>query len=169
MYKQALNIGTLAGIAAFALFLLMYYIGLSPISIGKFTGFWIPIVAILWVNLKVRREVLGGYLTYAQGFLTGLLTVLVWSTFKGFSMYIFMILFDQHVIDQYIQFTESYFAFLENFSGESFEQKPEIQEMMKGLTPWKIMLGDINMNIIFGALCTFIIPFITKRTPRHSG
>lgn len=157
--------GTLAGMVAFMLFLLMFYIGISPISIGKFVGFWVPVAAIIWVIIKVKRECFGGYLTYSQGFITGMVTVLTWASFKGFAMYIFMTVINQHVIDQYADFTSKYFDFVENISGEQFMDRTQVMEMIKELTPWKVMLADINMNVLFGSIIAFMVPVIFRKNP----
>jgi hypothetical protein len=166
MYKASLNIGTLAGIISFAIFLILYAVGISPLSIGKFIGFWVPIVAVIWVNIHVREKTLGGAMTYLQAYLSGSVSILVWCTFKGFCMYIFMILFKQHVIDQYFQFTANYISFVENYTGASIQEKIDLKELRAGVTPWGLMMADISNNLIFGSIMTFIIAFFTKRTPK---
>lgn len=166
MYKIPLNIGTLAGIAAFALFLLLYYIGFSPVSFGKFIGFWIPIGAIIWANMKVRKENLGGYMTYMQGFLCGMVTMLVWCSFKGFAMYIFMTTIDQHVIDQFISFTHQYMELEEELTGEVSKSRSIMEPYLKTLTPWKLMENDISNNVFYGTFVVSITAFITKKQPK---
>jgi hypothetical protein len=166
MYKIPLNIGTLAGMVSFGLFLGMYYLGLSPLSVGKFIGFWVPIAAIIWANLQVREKVLAGTMTYFQAFLTGSLTVLVWCTFKGFCMYIFMTAFNQHVIDQYFEFTESYIRYAEQLTGDNIGDQIDLDELKKGVNPWNLMMADISNNTIFGSFISFIVAFITKRAPK---
>jgi hypothetical protein len=166
MYKNSLNIGTLAGIMAFTLFLLLYYIGISPLGIARFIGMPIPIMAVIWAGLKTRNQVLGGTMTFTQAFLSGSVTVLVWCTFKGFCMYIFMVAFKQHVIEQYIQFWNDYVEFVRVFSKEDASQYIDLELLAKDATPSLLMMGDITNNIIFGSFISMVIAFIIKRAPR---
>ncbi len=165
MYKIPLNIGTLAGLVAFALFLILYAVGVSPVSL-KFVGFWIPVVAILYANIHTRRVVLGGNMTYAQGFLCGMITMLIWCSFKGFAMYIFMTLFNQHVIEQYVDFTHKTFEIYENTTNQAMQNKDEVEKFLETLTPWKLMIFDINNNALYGSLLVIISAFITRRLPK---
>jgi hypothetical protein len=162
MYKTSLNIGTLAGIAAFLVFLVLYYIGISPIGFGKVMGFWIPVVAVVWTNMKVRDKVLGGFMTYMQAFTIGIITIIVWCTFKGFCMYIFMTAFDQHVLVQYQHFVESFNGFMER-TGQDTSTLDELSQIAKEATPWGLMISDISNNTLFGSFVCFIVSFITMR------
>lgn len=157
--------GTLAGMVAFALFVITFYLGISPISIGKFVGCWVPVVAMLLVIRKVKTECFQGYLSYSQGFITGMVTVLIWASFKGFSMYIFMTLLHQPVIEQYADFTDKYIDFFESLTGQPIADKDQTKLLIAELTPWKVMVYDINMNVMFGSFFAFIFPFIFRKNP----
>ena len=165
MYKTSLNIGTLAGLMAFGLFVALYYIGFTPLGPGKLLGLWIPIAAVVWTNLYMRNRVLGGKITYLQAFVSGILTILVWSTCKGFCMYIFIMLGNQRVITQYTDFMQHYVHFVENITGENMSEQIDLEKLIAEATPWKLMVGDISNNISFGVFICFIISFITARSP----
>ncbi len=166
MYKTSLNIGTLAGIIAFSLFVALYYIGLSPLGVGKFLGFWIPIGAVIWATIKVRDKDLGGTMTYMQAFLSGTITILTWASFKGFCIFIFITSIDHGVVDQYIEFTQGYLKLLEGTGNDALLEQIDMEEIKAAATPWNLMVGDIFNNTFFGTFVAFIVAFITKRSPK---
>lgn len=166
MYKTSLNIGTLAGIIAFCIFLLMYAVGVSPLGMGKFLGFWVPIAAIFGSGLKIRKDVLGGNMSFSQAFISGLLTVLVWCTFKGFCIYIFITTFENHVIEQYLDFIRWYFEMAEKTGNADLIKQLNMNDVIAAATPGNLMMGDISNNIIFGSAVAFISAFILKRNPK---
>lgn len=163
MYKTPLNIGTLAGLVAFALFWVMYSIGLSPFGIGKLLGFWIPIAAVFGATIRVRKEVLGGVMSFGQAFISGLLTILIWCTCKGFCIYIFISTFENHVIEQYIEFIRMYFETAQKTGSADLIKQFDINEIIATATPWNLMMGDISNNILYGSFVAFISAFILKR------
>jgi hypothetical protein len=167
MYKTSLNIGTLAGIIAFLIFLVMYFIGLSPLGMGKFFGFWVPVAAIFWGTIRIRKEVLGGSITFSQAFGAGLLTMLVWCTFKGFCMYIFMTAFENHVIEQYMDFIRWYFEMASKTGNDDLIKQLDMNEITTAATPWNLMLGDISNNILYGGFIALVSAFILKRNPKQ--
>lgn len=167
MYKNALNIGTLAGMISFSLFLALYYIGLSPLGVFKIIGVPIPLLAIIWAALKTRKENPGGNITFMQGFLVGSVTTLVWCTFKGFCIYIFITVFKQDVIEQYLQFWTDYVELAKSMNQEDSVSIIDLEEMRKEATAGMLMFKDIGDNLIFGSGISFIVALIVKRVPKN--
>ena len=159
----------MAGMVAFALFLLMYAIGLSPFGIGKFFGFWVPIAGVFLATTKIRKDTLAGVMTFSQAFISGIITVLVWSTFKGFCIYIFIMSFENHVIDQYLAFIRMYFEMAEKTGNADLIKQFDMNEIITAATPWNLMMGDISNNILFGGVVALISVFILKKTPKQQG
>jgi hypothetical protein len=157
MYKTSLNIGTLAGIVAFTIFLLMYYLGVSPLGIGKLAGFWVPIGAVVWVNIKIKTHIQETDKPFFQALAAGMITILVWASFKGFCMYIFTTLFEQRVIEDYLDL-------LRNLDSGAFFDQMDIDELAEVANPWNIMLGDISNNIVYGSLIALAGSFINRRS-----
>jgi hypothetical protein len=166
MYKNALNIGTLAGMVSVAFFLALYYVGLSPLGPFKYIGFPVPILAIMWAAFKTRKEYLGGNMTFMQGFLLGSVTTLVWCTFKGFCIYIFLTVFEQHVIEQYIQFWVDYIEVAKSMGQVNSVNMIDLEDIKANATPIDLMFGDISNNLVFGSGMSFIIGLILKRVPK---
>jgi hypothetical protein len=166
MYKTSLNIGTLAGIIAFAIYMAVYAVGVSPYGMGRYLGFWVPILAVLWTTYKVRKDVLGGAITFPQAFSVGLLTILTWCTFKGFCSYIFITMFENHVLDQYVEFLKWYYELLEKTDNKEFAQQFDMNDMISKATAWNLMLADISNNILYGSGITLISALIFKKQPK---
>jgi hypothetical protein len=156
MYKIPLNIGTLAGMVGVSLFLLMYYAGVSPLGIGKLAGFWVPIGAIIWVHIKMKDSIRQSEKPFFRALASGMITVLIWASFKGFCMYIFMTLFEQQVIADYLEL-------LRNLDSGKFFNPSDMQEITEAATPWNLMVGDISNNIVYGSLIALAGAFISRR------
>lgn len=163
MYKNALNIGTLAGLTAFGIFLMLYYMGVTPFGIAKFLGTPIPIIAIIWAGLKTRDKGFGGNISFMQAFLVGLITTLIWCTCKGFCMYIFMTVFPQQVIDQYLSFLTEYVEMAKSMDQEEMAGMINLEEIKTQATPMFLMTADISNNLIFGSAVSFVVALIIKR------
>jgi len=163
MYKNALNIGTLAGLTAFGIFLMLYYLGVTPFGVGKYLGTPIPIIAIIWAGIKTKRGFFNGDITFMQAFLIGLITTLIWCTCKGFCMYIFMTAFPQQVIEQYLQFLTEYVELAKSMNQDEMANMFNLEEIKTQATPMFLMTADISNNLIFGSAISFIVALIIKR------
>ncbi len=166
MYKKALNIGTLAGLCAFGLFLSLYYLGVSPFGLGRVLGVPIAVTAIIWTQIATRNKVLGGNITFLQAFMVGSITTLIWCTCKGFCMYIFMTVFEQQVIEQYLTFLTEYIELAKSMNQEDAVSMIDMEEIRNQTSPSSLMIADISNNIMFGSLVSFISALIIKRTPK---
>src|SRR5688572_9877069 len=156
MYKNALNMGTLAGIASFMLFLILYYIGISPLGVAKIIGIPVPIILLVLLGLRTRKlippEELSKMLVFKQLLLKGFVMIMVWCSFKSFCIYIFITIFEPDVIAQYIEFTKNYIAFLDKLSPEDISSLVDMEAIERDATPGALAVADAVNNTIFGGI-----------------
>lgn len=164
--------GTLAGIASFMLFLILYYIGISPLGIAKIIGIPVPIILLVLLGLRTRKlipaEELSKMLVFKQLLLKGFVLIMVWCSFKSFCIYIFITIFEPDVITQYIEFTKNYVAFLDRFTPEDLTKVIDMEAIERDATPGTLAAADAVNNTIFGGIINFLIAAIFALTTKTS-
>ena len=87
--KVMLNYGAMCGLASFAFFILLYYLGYNALGLASLLGAWIPVVFICLATGYFRDRIAGGFMTYGQGFRIGFLTASAGAFLFALMIYIY--------------------------------------------------------------------------------
>lgn len=163
LWRTALNYGAMSGLTSFLIFLALYYKGMNPLGPASWLGAWIPIVFICLSTKYYRDRILGGFISYWQGFRTGMLTAICGSFLFALFIYSFTKIFDGTIVEA---FKSDALRGMEDakyiFSDEMYDQGIESIE--------KINMGNIATNDFFtkilgGLLISFITAAFYRRLP----
>lgn len=161
--RTILNYGALSGLASFAVFLALYYKGMNPMGAASWMGAWIPVVFICLATKRYRDDYNEGFLTYGQGFKTGLMTTFAASLLFALLVYIFATLIDHSMLEMYK--TEMRNGMEETkfiFSDEMYERG---LESIEKLTITTLAYNDFFMKMLGGLVVSLITAAIFRRQP----
>ncbi|MFI5220132.1 MAG: DUF4199 domain-containing protein [Bacteroidia bacterium] len=99
LWRTALNFGAMSGISSFGLFLILYVKGINPLGPSSWLGAWIPVVFICIATRYYRDRILGGFITYWQGFRTGMLTAICGSFLFALFIYSFAKIYGTDIVE----------------------------------------------------------------------
>jgi hypothetical protein len=156
-----LNYGSLAGIASFAFFLILYLLGYNPLGGLSWLGAWIPIVFIVLGIKKHRDENLDGYISYGQALGQGTMISIVFASFFAILVYLFGTLIDGTIVDAVVQ--ESIEA-LEKARGFMSEEMIDMTiEQLEQTTIGNLAMTDFWNKFFGGFIVSLIVSAILKR------
>lgn len=119
MIKHSLNYGALSGLSCFAVFLLLYFLGINPLGNSSWLSAWIPVVIICVSTKTYRENELEGFMTYGEGWNVGVFTGIAGGMLYALLLYIFLKIFDANLI--------------ESFKNENIEQLYKMESELKGI------------------------------------
>ncbi|HET6244845.1 MAG: DUF4199 domain-containing protein [Bacteroidetes bacterium] len=97
--KTPLNYGSIAGVVAFSIFLIIYMLGYNPLGSYSWVGAWVPIVFIILGIKKHRDQNLEGFITYGQAFGMGFMITFIFASLFGLLVYIFGTVVDPGIVE----------------------------------------------------------------------
>lgn len=164
--------GLYLGIVMVIFSLLMYLLDIKPI------GFMVPMVlfiislaitffGIFYSTKKIRNEVLGGEMTFGQGFMIGLLVVFFASIISAVYSYIQSTIIDP---DYMRNILEAQKTWMEEFMVNKGVPDDQIQKAIEGIdakiteiNPVKTIFTTILSGTIFGAIVSLVTAAILKK------
>jgi hypothetical protein len=156
-YIIPLNIGTLAGLLSFGIYIGLYALGKSPLTDWRYLGIWIPVLFIFLAIRRVKYESENQYITYGRAFYTGMLTVLVMASLKAILIYLTISLTGEGIIDQY-------FAELERVKQQMLDEGQPLLPLMDDLDGLRkqfdarmVSILEFNMQVFGGLILSLII------------
>jgi hypothetical protein len=170
VFRTALNYGAISGLAGFAFFLLLYFVGIFPLGYGSWLGFWIPIVVMVMAT-KNYRELNGGYINYWTAWGVGFLTAACGGFLFGLLVYIFGKIGVRDFLDQYkainLEAMEKSRALAVDFMGEKMYE--DAVENLDKLTLSNVAMQEF-MNKSFGGMLFGLITaaILQKKQPDSS-
>ena len=164
LVRIALQYGAYTGLASFAFFLLLYFLGFNPLGPGSWLAIWIPVVFIVLATRLYRDHELGGYISYWKAVGVGLLVVVASAVMYDLLLYIFFVLIDPSLVQlQLNQDIESMERAKGMFSEENYEKLMAQFEKNKD----KYTAGGLSVSNFEGKLIVgFIISLITAAVLR---
>ena len=155
-YIIPLNIGTLAGLLSFALYMGLYALGKSPLTDWRYVGIWIPAFFIFFAIRRIKSESEDQRITFGRAFYTGMLTVLVMASLKSILIYLTMSLTGEGIIDQY-------FAELERVKQQMLDEGQPLLPLMNDLEGLRkqfdarmVSILEFNMQVFGGLVLSLI-------------
>jgi len=119
MIKHSLNYGALSGTGCFAVFLLLYFLGVNPLGNSSWLAAWIPVVVICVSTKAYRENELEGFMTYGEAWNVGTFTGIAGAMLHALLIYIFLKEFDANLI--------------ESFKTENIDNLKKMESELKGL------------------------------------
>ncbi len=119
MLRYALHFGGIQGVATFAIFLLLYWMGINPLGNASWLGAWIPVLIIAKATRSYRDHELEGFISYSEGFRMGLFTAIAGGLLSALLIFIFCTLVDSTIVDE--------------FKEQTLSQLELVEAQMKGL------------------------------------
>lgn len=166
----ALRNGSIAGILAGVLLIILYFIGSHPLLILPYADFRILLFGIfIFFTLKEFRDNhQEGILSFVQGMLASFIFVTIAATIGAMVVFIFSKLYPQFVSDFIKQGLESAKAFSTNATLSEAE-KNQITVMMEGLptTNGKSLAGQhFVQSLMIGFFVSIILSVILRKQPK---
>jgi hypothetical protein len=169
LLKVAVRYGTAAGILAFILLVVMYYLGAHPLLTSPFLDFRILLFGIfIFFTLKEFRDYYQrGVLFFSQAMIGGLTVVLAASLLTSFFLWLFG-KWDQNFVAGYItQMT----AYIKSFPKEDVERigKEVYERNLKALPATNIfdlVETYFMQGMIIGFFVNIILSVILRRQPK---
>jgi|APSaa5957512535_1039671.scaffolds.fasta_scaffold00202_27 hypothetical protein len=167
-YAPILNNGSIAGLAAFAYFLIVYYVlNSNPLGAWKFLGLAIPALFMYRALVSFRETEGEGFLKYGRGFMLGVLFSFIYSSLCGMLVYLFGLTIDGGFVDLVIN---------ENLAalGEGKDQvisllgKDTYEEMLeynKAFDLQSLALNDFQSKSLGSILIALIVAAVVKQNP----
>ena len=164
-FKTAVNFGAMSGLSCFAIFILLYKMGINPLGPGSWMAIWIPPLFIFLGTRRFRNVELKGFISFGAAFRASFLTASSGALLYALLIYIFGTLIDPLVLDNFkemmlteLEQTES---MMRSVLGDSIYEK-SIEEINN--TTFKSMaMNDFFNKTIGGALFGLITAAILKR------
>ena len=161
--------GTVGGILAFVLLIILFYLGRHPLVISPFLDFRVLLFGIfIFFTLKEFRDYeQEGALSFAQAMIGGLAVVLIMTTITSILLYVFGML-EKDFVQTYI---EQITAYLKSFSNEDIEKigKENYERNLSSLpTTNMAQLTQIYFvqGLVIGFFVNIVLSVILRRQPK---
>jgi hypothetical protein len=171
LFSESVKAGLIIGAAGIALFLIEYVAGIKPIGILKpilimLVGLAIS-VTLLVIYLKKYRAGLGGFISFKDAFIFGLIAMIIAGIISSLFTYLFLQFFDPGYMKSITEETKDW---MESYlSGKMSDD--QIQEQLDNLDkkmnkPAIVQsLTSLAYSTVFGAIISLIVGAIMKKNP----
>ena len=162
VWKSTMLTGVYLAIVLILLSVVFYVTGNTFSKTAQYLTYPIIIAGIIWGQITYKKE-LGGYSTYGQMFVAGLLTMLFASVLSSIYTYLLYSIIDPSLQEQLRIFTEEQMI----AQGKVPEEQMEMALKMtaKFQTPVMMSIMAIVMGTIFGAVVSLITAIFIKKNP----
>lgn len=170
-YKIPFELGTWAGLVAFACFLLIWLTPYSPLGMFRYVGFWIP---ILFIFLAVYRQMKANGtagLTFGNAFMVGMFTVLILGALKAVLVYMMVEYVDHTIIPHAFDEMISRWENMANIglSQEYINEQIEMALLKKEeVSTLDIAKNELNYNCLGGIPISLLAALIFNRKPKNA-
>lgn len=170
-YKIPFELGTWAGLAAFAYFMLIWFSPYSPLGIARYGGFWIPILFVFLSVSKQRKAITKEEeYTFGNAFMTGMLTVMVLGIVKGILVYMMLEFVDINLIHETFaeqaRLIEKLRQLAPENAGEMKIKMPEGPDEYP--SSQQMAYAELNLYFMGGIPVSLLAALIFKKRPQHA-
>ena len=168
--RTALNYGALSGLGSFAVFLILYFLGINPLGPSSWAGAWVPLLFMVLASRHYRNFENGGYLIYWQAFRISLLTATAGGIVFGVLSWAFVKMIDPSILDtfkqQSLEALEMTEGMMKSMMGEAaYDQSIE---SINNMHMEDVAMSDVFYKMFGGLLSAFIIAAFMRRDPNFS-
>lgn len=167
-FKSSINYGAMYGLACFAMFLLIYWSGTTPLGMASWLAVWIPPLFIYLSIKHYRDNILGGAVGFGDAFRAGLITAASGALLFSLMVLIFGKVIDPMLIDDYKEYLLSQLEISEGaIKGMLGENAFEASvEETKNLTLGRQSFSEFANKSVGGLIYSLIAAAILKRKPQ---
>lgn len=162
LFKPAVPYGLILAGASIVFSLLLYSLNLMMNQGLAYLGYLIMIVVVVLAIKNFKDKHGNGYLSFGQGFQTGLFVVLIASVISAIYTWLFFAYFDPEMVQKMIEMAEE--KMLESQPDMPQEQLDTAMKFTKMfMSPaWMAIWGTI-WNIVIGIIISLIVSAIMKK------
>ncbi|MGE0078692.1 MAG: DUF4199 domain-containing protein [Bacteroidales bacterium] len=171
LFISSMNYGLYLGIVMIVLALLLFFFDIKPIGFKSLlisvVSLAITIVGIVYSTKKIRTNVLGGEMTFAQGLLIGVMVTFVAVLISSLYSYIQNTIIDPDYMKNFLEAQKEWMYEFMSSKGVSEDQIEKAIEGMEDkiaeMNPLKTMLTSIISGTILGFIISLITSAILKK------
>ncbi len=165
-YKHFMNYGGVAAFVSFALFLLIYFLGMNPLGNYSWLGAWV-IIVLIYKGIKDFRDQLSeGFISYGKALSVGMMLVFFYSLLYGLLTFISSSLLFPEIVEVHKTEVMTGMEKLRTMlSEEQFESMyDKMEKALEEFTLSNIIIGDFWNKIIGGLIISLIVAGILKKS-----
>ena len=169
IFQIAARYGSVAGVLAFILLVIMYYVGRHPLVVAPYLDFRILLLGIfIFFTLKEFRDYeQGGALYFSQAMLGGLAVVVITSGITALLIVLFGLVEKDFVTDYVVQVTK----YLKTFSKADIDRiGKDIYERnltdLPATNVFELAISYFFKGILIGFFVNIILSVILRRQPK---
>lgn len=160
---MAANYGTIAGLIAFAFFVLLAMMGTNPIGNWSIFAAAIPVYFLYVGTKKYRDDEMQGHIKYSQAFMFSLTTTFFYSTIFAALAYMYGKVIDTELIDFVKEDLMKSMDKMAEVFGDNSKIYDEAVKQMEGMTIGQMAWSQYWNKIIWGFILSLIIAGILKK------
>lgn len=161
--KLAANYGTIAGLIAFAYFILLAVLGQNPIGEWSMIAAVFPIYFMYAATKKYREIDMGGSIRYGQAFIFSLTTAFFYATIFAALVYVYGSLIDNELVDVVKTDLMKNMDKMTELMGDNNKFVDEAIKKIENYTLGQIAMSEYWNKIIWGFILSLIIAGILKK------
>jgi len=178
MLQYSMTNGAILGLILIIFSVLLYVMGIMPVTTRSIIlipviSFAIMLVFLIITMKGYRNKALGGYITFSDAFLLGLLIIVFSSIISGFYGLIFNLIIDPG-------YTDRVYEGLKNWTYETYlnmglnetqidAAMETIEQQQAKLTPLRSFYSSVLSSAIFGSIVSLIISAFIRKDPPPFG
>jgi len=176
--QYSMTNGAVLGVILIIFSLLLYLLGVMPVNtrtiiLMPLASFTIMLIFLIVSMKAYRNKVLGGYISFGDAFLLGLLIIVFSSVISGFYSLIFNTVIDPGYMDRVYEGVRNWSYDLYSGMGLTETQIEEALErtsrQQENYTPIKAFFGTLLGSAIFGGIVSLIISAFIRKDPPPFG
>lgn len=161
--KLAANYGTIAGLIAFAYFVILAALGQNPIGEWSLIAAVIPIYFLFTATKKFRDNDLGGSIKFGQAFIFSLTIIFFYATIFAAMVYVYGKLIDGDLVEIVKADLMKNIDKMSEFIGDNSKFMDESVKKIENYNLGQIAMGEYWNKIIWGFILSLIIAGILKK------
>ena len=135
------------------------FLNVDPNSPIKYLNF-LPFIAFLFLTQKEYRDLLGGYMTFGEGFLSGFLFAIFLGVLSAIFTYLYYAILSPEMIDKTLAASQAKMAEQNNLSQDQIDKAMEISKKYFSIIA---TVGALFGSAILGAIIALIGAAIFKK------
>jgi len=164
VFMNSVNYGLITGAASIGLAIIMYVADIDLKSPIGYLGFVILLGGMIWGTVQYRNKVQGGFMTYGQAFVSGLLIVATAGLLSAIYSYFFYAFFDPayhtKIVEAAVEQSRSKLA----AKGMTDEQMETAFNMTrKFMSPLLMSIFAFLGSILVGAILSLVTAIFIKK------
>ncbi len=170
LLKNAINGGLLLGLISIVFSVILYVLDIIPVGITKglvmlLITFAIYFFVLFYTTKSYRNNVLGGYISFGQAFVFGLLVAIIAAVLSAIYNYIFYAFIDPDYAARIVSVTKDWTETFMESKGVPEATIAEALDKMdeKIVTPLKSVRQALIGGTIIGAIISLITSAIVKK------